>query len=164
MRGGLTIDTFASKDSTPNALATMIVGAEVTPTVRLPRQAGERSLNIVRLKCGRDDGHVTVNDATFHVRTGEVYGIAGISGNGQSELVEALMGVRHPLSGNIEVVGIGELSAIPPHRRRHLQLSVIPADRHKYALARGVSIRDNYIVGHVHTGRYGSAAWMHFHK
>ena len=112
MRGGLTIDTFASKDSTPNALATMIVGAEVTPTVRLPRQAGERSLNIVRLKCGRDDGHVTVNDATFHVRTGEVYGIAGISGNGQSELVEALMGVRHPLSGHIEVVGTGELSAI----------------------------------------------------
>jgi simple sugar transport system ATP-binding protein len=164
MRGGQTIDTFASKDTTPDALASMIVGAEVTPTVRLPRQAGERRLNIVCLKCERDDGHVTVNDATFHVRTGEIYGVAGVSGNGQSELVEAFMGVRRPLSGNIEVVGIGELSTIPPHRRRHLQLSVIPADRHKYALARGVSIRDNYIVGHVHTGRYGSAAWMRFNK
>lgn len=164
MRGGQTIGTLASQDATPKALATMIVGTEVAPTVRLPRQAGERRLNIVRLKCGRDDGHVTVNDASFHVRTGEIYGIAGVSGNGQSELVEALMGVRRPLSGNIEVVGIGELSAIPPHRRRNLQLSVIPADRHKYALARGVSIRDNYIVGHVHTGRYGRAAWMRFDK
>jgi general nucleoside transport system ATP-binding protein len=164
MRGGQTIGTFASEDVTPKALATMIVGTEIAPAARLPRQAGERRLNIVGLKCGRDDGHVTVNDATFFVRAGEIYGIAGISGNGQSELVEALMGVRRPLSGNIEIAGIGELSTIPAHRRRNGPLSVIPADRNKYALARGVSIRDNYIIAHVHAGRYGSAAWMRFKK
>jgi ABC-type uncharacterized transport system ATPase subunit len=164
MRNGRTIGTFASKDTTPDALSTMIVGMEVAPIVRLSRQAGEHRLNVVGLKCQRDDGHVTVNDATFLVRDGEIYGVAGVSGNGQSELVEALMGVRRPLSGNIEIVGIGELSTIPPHRRRNLHVSIIPADRYKFALASGVSIRDNYIIGQVHTGRYGGAAWMRFKK
>jgi general nucleoside transport system ATP-binding protein len=164
MRGGRTIGTFTSEGTTPNSLATMIVGTEIAPTVRLSRRAGEHRLNVVGLKCERDDGHVTVNDASFLVRDGEIYGIAGVSGNGQSELVEALMGIRPPLSGNIEIVGIGELSTISPHRRRHLHVAVIPADRYKYALAGGVSIRDNYIVGQVHTGRYGSVAKMRFKK
>jgi general nucleoside transport system ATP-binding protein len=162
MRGGRTIGVFAAKEMTVNSLATMIIGTDVVAPQRTTRKAREHRLNIVGLKCARADGHVTVNEVNILVRSGEIYGVAGVSGNGQSELVEALIGVRRPLAGNIEVVGVGEISAMTPDRRRRFGISVIPADRYRHALAGGLSVLDNYIIGHIHTGRYGGIARMRF--
>jgi ABC-type uncharacterized transport system ATPase subunit len=162
MRDGRTIGSFAAHQTTSQDLTTLIVGGEVTPPLRKSSRSREHRLNVVGLKCARADGHVTVTDASFLIRAGEIYGIAGVSGNGQSELMDALMGVRQPLAGNIELVGQGELSELAPHRRRGLGISVIPADRYGYALAGGLSLLDNYAIGHVHSGRFGGVARLRF--
>jgi general nucleoside transport system ATP-binding protein len=162
MRGGRKVGTFPAKEVSPSAMAKMIVGSDVMISVRESRKAGEDILNIVSLKCARADGHETVNSVSLHVRSYEIFGIAGVSGNGQSELMDVLMGIRPPLAGSIEVVGLGELSSIPPHRRRDGGISFIPADRYRHALASGLSVQDNYVIGQVGSGKYGSLAQMNF--
>jgi simple sugar transport system ATP-binding protein len=162
MRGGRTLGTFGARALAPTEMARMIVGADVATSVRQPRRAGGHRLNVVGVKCARADGHETVNDLSFLVRGCEIFGVAGVSGNGQSELMDALMGVRRPLAGHVEVVGLGELSTLPPHQRRGCGISIIPADRYRHALASGLSVQDNYIVGQVGSGRYGGVARMHF--
>ncbi len=108
------------------------------------------------LQAARADGHVTVTDATFHVCAGEIYGIAGVGGNGQTELVEALTGVRAPLTGSIELEGAADTTGASAERLRELGLACIPADRFGYGVAGGLSIIDNFCVGQIHDGCYGS--------
>jgi len=162
MRSGRTVGTFGARALASTEIARMIVGADVATSVRQPQRAGEHLLNVVGLRCARPDGHETVNDVSFLVRGYEIFGVAGVSGNGQSELMDALMGIRPPLAGHVEVVGLGELSTLPPHRRRDCGISIIPADRYRHALASGLSVQDNYIVGRVGGGRYGGLARMRF--
>ena len=88
---------------------------------------------------------------------GEIVGLAGVGGNGQSELMEALMGLRAPIDGQILLEDAGDITGLPPERRRGLGIAVIPADRAAHALAGALSIADNYAVGGLHTGRYGGA-------
>lgn len=162
MRGGRTIGTFGATAVAPAEMARMIVGADIAASVREYRPAGDHVLNVVGLKCARADGHETVNNVNFLVRGYELFGIAGVSGNGQSELMDALMGVQPLLAGYVEIVGLGDLSALPPHRRRGSGVSIIPADRYRYALASGLSVQDNYIVSQIGSGRYGGVAAMRF--
>ena len=162
MRGGRTIGTFRATDVSAPAMAKMIVGEDVATSVRHSQAAGQDVLNVVTLKCARPDGHEAVSSVSFRVRSHELFGIAGVSGNGQSELMDSLMGIRPPLAGNIEVVGVGELSDIPPHRRRGGGISFIPADRYRHALASGLSVQDNYVIRQVGSGRYGGLMQLDF--
>jgi ABC-type uncharacterized transport system ATPase subunit len=162
MRGGRTIGTFGATALAPAEMARLIVGTDVATSVRQSRRAGDRRLNVAGLKCTRADGLETVNDVNFIVRGYEIFGIAGVSGNGQSELMDALMGTRPPSAGQVEVVGLGELSTLPPHVRRGHGIAVIPADRYRHALASGLSVQDNYVVGHIGSGQYGGVTRIHF--
>jgi simple sugar transport system ATP-binding protein len=93
-----------------------------------------------------------------------VVGLAGVGGNGQTELMGALMGVQPPAGGAITLEGAREttvdITNLPPQRRRDLGIAVIPADRAVYALAGSLSIVENYALGAVHTGRYGGWWWV----
>ena len=89
---------------------------------------------------------------------GEIYGIAGVGGNGQTELVEALTGVRAPFAGSVELEGAGDATGASPERLRDLGIACIPADRFGYGLAGGLSVVDNFCVGQIHNGVYGS--WL----
>lgn len=163
MRGGRTIGTFLAKGASSSAMAKMIVGTEVvTPVRQSHRNAGQEILSVASLKCARADGLETVSSVSFLVREGEIFGIAGVSGNGQSELMDALMGIRPPLAGKIEVVELGELSSIPPYRRRNAGISLIPADRYRHALASGLSVQDNYVIEQVGSGKYGNLMQINF--
>ncbi len=101
---------------------------------------------------------MTVVDATFHVRAGEIYGIAGVGGNGQTELVAALTGVRAPLAGSVQLDGVGDATTASAELLHALGIACIPADRHGYGLAGGLSVADNFCVGKMHDGCYGS--WL----
>jgi simple sugar transport system ATP-binding protein len=112
------------------------------------------------LQCQRADGHLTVFDATFHVNAGEIYGIAGVGGNGQTELVEALTGVRPPRAGSIEVNGGRKVTRASPEALRQMAIASIPADRYGYGLAGGLSVMANFCVGAITQGCYGPARRM----
>ena len=104
----------------------------------------------------RADGSVALQEATFFVRAGEIYGIAGVSGNGQAELAETLMGAREPASGEIWVEKVGVTSRTRTmSSARTAAVAAIPADRYTYALAGGLSITDNFAVADMGSGRYG---------
>jgi hypothetical protein len=77
-------------------------------------------------------------------------------GNGQTELAEILMGVRRPISGRVDIAGDENPQAEGPQQRRAQGLAFIPADRHTWGLAGGLSIAENYAIAGVLAGKYGS--------
>jgi simple sugar transport system ATP-binding protein len=158
MRGGRTVATRDPKGLTIPELAEMVVGAAAPPVVHTRAAPGDVRLALSGLRCARADGHVGVPELDLTVRAGEIVGLAGVGGNGQTELMEALMGVRPPLSGQIRFGQAGDIAALSPEQRRGLGIAVIPADRAAYALAGGLSIAENFGVGAVHSGRYGGSA------
>ena len=164
MRGGRTVATREPRDTTEHELTELIVGAAAPSVPRTDSAPGADFLTVRKLSCARADGHVTVPDIDFTVRRGEIYGIAGVGGNGQTELVETLLGLRSPLAGEIMVDEVGDIAVLPPDRRRNIGFAAIPADRYTYALAGSLSILENFTIGRLHTGRYGSWARVNFGK
>jgi len=155
MRGGRAVATLVSQTTNIEQLTRLAVGTTVSPPRRASSPPGRRRIGVNGLQCARADGHLTVFEATFQVNSGEIYGIAGVGGNGQTELVEALTGVRAPRAGSIELTGYGDTTGASPERLRDLGIASIPADRHAYGLAGGLSVVDNFCVGQMHDGSYG---------
>jgi ABC-type uncharacterized transport system ATPase subunit len=158
MRGGKAVAVLESGATNANELTQLAVGTTVAPPRRASSPPGAMAMAVKGLQAARADGHVTVTDATFHVRAGEIYGIAGVGGNGQTELVEALIGVRAPLAGSVNLEGTSDATGASPERLRDLGLACIPSDRFGYGLAGGLSVADNFCVGQIHEGCYGS--WL----
>ena len=159
MRNGRAVALLDSRATNAGELTRLAVGTAVASPRRASSPPGDPRICVNSLQAARGDGHVTVNDASFYVRAGEIYGIAGVGGNGQTELVEALTGVRAPLAGSIEIEGAGEVTGASPERLRDLGIACIPADRFGYGLAGGLSVVDNFCVGLIHDGTYGSWMW-----
>lgn len=158
MRGGRTIATADPKTRSVADLTAMIVG-ELVAEKRQPAQAvGETILSLQGVAGCRADGHRVLVEASLSLRRGEIYGIAGVGGNGQTELAEILMGVRPPAAGRIMLDGAGDVTGDGARRRRDLGLASIPADRQAYGLAGELSISDNYCVHAVRSGQLGG--WM----
>jgi general nucleoside transport system ATP-binding protein len=158
MRGGRTVATLDPGTATAAELTELTVGQTVPLPARADGAEGPTRLNVGGLSCARADGRMMLADTSFFVRAGEIYGIAGVSGNGQAELAEALIGAQAPLAGEIWIEGAGDISQAPGATRRAAGLAAIPADRYAYALAGAISIADNFAVANVHSGRYGTAA------
>jgi general nucleoside transport system ATP-binding protein len=158
MRNGRAVAVLDSRSTTANELTQLAVGTTVAQPRRASSPPGAPVMTVKGLRAARADGHVTVTDATFHVRAGEIYGIAGVGGNGQTELVEALTGVRAPLAGSVELDGTGDTTGSPAEALRDLGVASIPADRFGYGLAGGLSVADNFCVGQMHNGCYGT--WL----
>src|SRR5438132_984093 len=118
MRGGRTVATPDPHAASTAELTELTVGQTAPLPVRAERPRGATRLNVGALHCARNDGQVMVSDASFFVRAGEIYGLAGVSGNGQAELAETLIGAREPLSGEIWLEGPGDVAPLPPAVRR----------------------------------------------
>ncbi len=159
MRNGRTVALLDSSATDAAELTRLAVGTTVTPPRRASSPPGEPRMTVKGLQAARADGHVTVADITFHVRAGEIYGLAGVGGNGQTELVEALTGVRPPLAGSVQLDGTGDATAASAEHLRERGLACIPADRFGYGVAGGLSVMDNFCIGQISDGTYGS--WMH---
>ena len=160
MRGGRTVATADPRRMSVAALTELVVGV-AAPAAEQSRSAGGAvRLTIKGLRCVRADGEVGIPGLDLEVRAGEILGIAGVGGNGQTELMEALMGVRAPVAGEIMLDQVGDIGALSPEKRRDLRIAVIPADRAAYALAGSLSIAENFGVGAVHGGRYGPQGWL----
>jgi ABC-type uncharacterized transport system ATPase subunit len=154
MRGGKTIQTLDPQAVGVAELVRLTVGESAPPAYRPGPPPGPVRLQVHELRSPGGAG--PLNGVGLALRAGQIYGIAGVGGNGQAELANALMGLPQATEGRIEWLGVGDLREISAQRRRALNIASIPADRYGAALAGSLSVAENFAVGQVHTGRYGS--------
>ncbi len=160
MRDGRMIGTVDRAETDVRRLATMMVGREVLLRVEKgASEVGEVRLEAADLRLRHPTKHQALLDAvTFEVRAGEVLGVAGIEGNGQTELVECLTGLRVADSGTVRLDG-EDVTALGARARRERGLSHVPEDRNERGLCRPFSAALNTILGDHHrppfSGRFG---------
>lgn len=143
MRSGKMVGSVRPADATQNMLAEMMVGRTVMLQVnKAEAHPAEQVLKVDGLQVFDDRRHMAVNGVSLEVRAGEILGIAGVQGNGQTELAEALTGLR-PIAGGHIFIGGRETSHASPRRVTESQTSHIPEDRHKHGLVLSYSVRDN---------------------
>ncbi|RBP12846.1 nucleoside ABC transporter ATP-binding protein [Roseiarcus fermentans] len=160
MRGGKTVAELDPSQASIEELTRLTVGDALPALPNEQPHFGRRRLEALDLTVRRADGAPAVDRVSFFVRAGEIYGLAGVSGNGQSELAELLMGVRTPDSGLIQFEDSGEAFSAPrPAALRSDGAAFIPADRYRFALAGALSVTDNFAIAGLRRGRYGGWAW-----
>jgi simple sugar transport system ATP-binding protein len=162
MRQGAVVHETATKDTSPRALAEQMVGRSVLLRVEKgPAKPGEVLLDVRDLEV-RDRFRVArVKGATFALRAGEIVGIAGVSGNGQTELVEALAGIRVPSRGSI-LLGGHEIAKgnIGPRELRSRGIAHVPEDRLRMGVVASFSAEDNVILGYHERPQFNRGALM----
>ena len=127
-------------------LAELMVGREVQLTVdRGESHPAAVTLRIEELHVRDDRGSEVVRGVDLEVRAGEILGIAGVAGNGQDELVEAIVGLRRPSAGRIWL-GDRELTNAGARERHRLGVGFVPADRHRFGLVLSFPLTDNFIL------------------
>ncbi len=147
LRGGKTVAASLSvADTDASELAGLMVGASPVITERPPaREAGEIRLQVRDLRCSDDRGLPALNGLDLAVRSGQIVGVAGVAGNGQRELAQAIAGLRHVESGTVHLVGEDRTDATP--RQRFADgLGYIPEDRIGVGLAPRLSVTDNAVL------------------
>src|ERR1700687_1231144 len=145
-------------DLTPDSMARMMIGAEEL-TIQPARvgEVGEARLQLTKLNALDDAGAVAVHDVSLAVRGGEIVGIAGVSGNGQRQLVEVLAGQREAESGEIRVAG-DIYRASREEMRRH-KMSLLPEEPLKNACVGGMSVADNIAFREFDRAPFASGGW-----
>lgn len=147
LRKGKYIDTVDVKDTTPEKLSAMMVGRNISFKVeKTPAKPGNVVLDVKHMTvAGENNKKDAVKDVSFKVREGEIVCIAGIDGNGQSELVYGLSGLSDLKSGSIHMNG-QDLTKASVRQRSILGESHIPEDRHKHGLVLDYSLEDNMVL------------------
>jgi len=122
------------------------VGREVQLVVdRGESHPAETLLEVRGLTVNNDRGREVVHGVDFDIRAGEIFGIAGVAGNGQDELVEAITGLRRPSAGKI-TLGERDITFAEPRELHELGLGFVPADRHRFGLVLSFPITDNMVL------------------
>jgi len=143
LRRGKRIDTVPREGATEDGLARMMVGREVLLRVeKPPAQAGETLLEVRGLSVSDERGLPAVRDVSLSVRAGEIVGIAGVEGNGQSELIEAITGLRRPDTGEV-VVGGRVMEHATARKMLDAGVGHIPEDRQRRGLVLEFTIAEN---------------------
>lgn len=157
LRDGLLVGTVNRKDTSPQELARMMVGRPVVFRVEKGTAApGEIVLSVENLKANDARGLPKVKGISLEIRAGEIFGIAGVEGNGQTELVEVLSGLLKPTSGRITVSG-KNVTGKSPRRMREAGIGHIPEDRHKRGLVLPFTIEENLALGSHYREPYATA-------
>jgi simple sugar transport system ATP-binding protein len=143
LRRGKKIETVPREGATEESLARAMVGREVLLRVeKPPAQPGDVLLDVKELRVVDDRGIEKVRDLSLSVRAGEIVGIAGVDGNGQSELIDAIAGLRKVESGSVEVAGRA-LANASAREMFDAGLGHIPEDRQRRGLVLEFSIAEN---------------------
>ncbi|KGR91184.1 heme ABC transporter ATP-binding protein [Ureibacillus massiliensis 4400831 = CIP 108448 = CCUG 49529] len=146
IRKGEGIGTVVTADTNPDQLAEMMVGRQVTfKTEKGPANPTEEALHIENLVVLDYRGIEKVKHLNLSVRKGEIVGIAGIDGNGQSELIEAITGLRKVKSGKVIMNG-QDVTNKKPRKITETGLGHIPSDRHKHGLVLDFTIGHNMVL------------------
>lgn len=145
-KGKVTSAGISTRDVTPADLAHLMVGREVVFRVEKKSvEIGDVVLSVVGLKAKNDKGLPALNGVNLQVSQGEIVGLAGVAGNGQNELAEALTGLREVMGGKV-IVNNNDVTNKPVKKNIRQGISLIPADRTQVGTAPNLSVTDNVIM------------------
>ncbi|MCK5812443.1 MAG: ABC transporter ATP-binding protein [Clostridiales bacterium] len=162
IRRGKVIGTVAVKDTSESKMAEMMVGRVVTFKVdKQDAKPGKVILKIDKLSALNNQKTLGLKEFSLEVRAGEILGLAGVDGNGQTELVEALTGLRKIESGKIFING-KNLTKSSIRERNEAGLAHIPEDRHKHGLVLEFSLSDNMILKEYYHPPYSNFGFLNF--
>jgi ABC-type uncharacterized transport system ATPase subunit len=157
MRRGEMVATYETANTSPPELADAMVGRTVILKIdKAPAKPGAIAMEARNLVVKDERGVIRVDDVSFTLRSGEIVGIAGVAGNGQSELLDALAGIRQLTSGEILIEGV----LPPPDQRnpkemRKRSVSHVPEDRHRAGLVMSFEACESAMLGFHHDAVYG---------
>jgi ABC-type uncharacterized transport system ATPase subunit len=156
IRRGKVVGSRIPAETDEEDLAELMVGRDVNLTVdRGESHPGEAMLVAEDVRAADDRGREVVHGVSFTVRAGEIFGIGGVAGNGQDELVETITGLRKTTGGRLSLAGEPITTATP--RELHEQgLAFVPADRHRFGLVLSFPLTDNFILNDYHAEPYAS--------
>ncbi len=152
IRQGETINSLITAETQPSEIAREMVGREVSLVATRPVvKRGDVVLKVNDLSVKRPDGVMALENCSFEIHAGEVFGIAGVEGSGQRELIEALMGLhRQNISGGSISLLNQPIDHLSPMQRLDGGISHVPEDRHARGLVLDFSISDNLLLGQQH--------------
>jgi simple sugar transport system ATP-binding protein len=146
IRRGKVVGSRLPDQTSEEDLAELMVGRGVQLTVdRGESHVAESKLVVENLHAKDDRGHETVRGISFEVHAGEILGIAGVAGNGQEEMVEALTGLRKPATGKVTLSG-RDITGAGPRKLQRAGMSFVPGDRHRFGLVLSFSVEDNLVL------------------
>lgn len=181
IRRGTTVGTAVPAETTSRQLAEMMVGSELPTPETAESTVTDRPVLEVQGLTVADNGTVKLDKATtagmlmdevnrgpvrlaldnvsFTIHAGEVLGIAGVEGNGQTELIEALIGLKQADAGTIALLG-EDVTSWPTRKRRESGVGYIPEDRHRHGLLLEAPLWENRILGHVTERPNAKGFWL----
>lgn len=134
------------KDTSTAEMARLMVGHEVSFSVdKTGAVPGDTVLKVEKLTVRNDNGYEAVKDVSFEVHSGEIFAIAGVSGNGQNELADAIAGLARNTSGKVLLCG-RDISGLSIRQRIEEGIAYIPEDRHNVGLVLGFTLKDNLVL------------------
>ena len=156
LRGGKVVGSADPKTATEASLASMMVGRDVVFEVeKEPANPGKTVLSVTDLQVADDRGVPMVDGVDLEVRAGEILGIAGVEGNGQRELVEAIAGMRPQVRGSVTITG-HDITGWSPRRVAELGTGHVPEDRGKHGLVGTFSVADNLMLNRYNRAPFSS--------
>lgn len=162
IRKGKGIGTVNVKETNPNELANLMVGREVVfTTQKSPSNPKQNVLEIKDLVVKDSRGVPAVRGLNLNVRAGEIIGIAGVDGNGQTELIEAITGLRKSESGSIKI-NEKEIRNLKPRKITESGVGHIPEDRHKHGLVLDFPIGENIVLQTYYQKPYSKNGILNF--
>ncbi|MFB5267937.1 ABC transporter ATP-binding protein [Paenibacillus enshidis] len=162
IRRGKVVDTVKTSETTPNELAEKMVGRSVSFKVdKALAKPGKIVLDVKGLTSKNKDGISVLDSLSLQIKAGEIVGIAGVDGNGQSELIEALTGLRKVESGTVTLLG-KDITNLTPRHVSEAGVSHIPEDRHKHGLVLDFSMSENMVLETYYKAPYNKNGFLNY--
>ncbi len=156
MRDGKVVGTTTPAEASEASLAAMMVGRTVLLRIaKTPATPADVVLAVEKLTAKDDRGALVIDGVSLEVRAGEVLGVAGVQGNGQTELVEVLTGLRKPLSGHFSVGNVRR-EASSPRAITSSGVAHVPEDRQRYGMVMAFSVADNLVLNQYYDAPFSS--------
>ncbi|NNE12905.1 MAG: ABC transporter ATP-binding protein [Ilumatobacter sp.] len=160
IRRGKTVTTVDADSVTAADLAELMVGSELpSPETSESTVTDEVALRVTGVTVLDEDGRRAVDDVSLLVRRGEVLGIAGIEGNGQTELIDAIIGTLDPQQGRIELLGT-DITHESVRHRREAGIAFVPQDRQAEGLLLDATLWENAALGHQTKRPFSKGFWL----
>lgn len=167
LRAGRLVGSVNTADASPDEVIEMMIGRAVEVRDDEPHGTrGEIALELAHISLRDADGRQRLSDISLAVHDGEILGIAGIEGNGQTQLIDVACGFREPDQGTVTVCG-RDATSVGPTGLIEAGLAVIPEDRHRHGVALSMSVSDNMLIKELrnpHLFRHGLRQQDHIHS